>query len=123
LRPNPSWRPRSFNGHQYGRPYHPPVLAGAAFVLSNQILYVKATRRKHRIQYPPFAPDEKISDLKKEKTILDSTEDQSHQDHHLIHYTPLVLRERLILVRLGIDTSIPSWFAFDLIFNYCGLLR
>jgi hypothetical protein len=51
---------------------------------------------KNTTQQPPFSPEQKISDLKKETTILDSTKDQSHQDHHLIHYTPLVQREREI---------------------------
>jgi hypothetical protein len=80
---------------------------------------------KNTTQQPPFSPEQKISDLKKETTILDSTKDQSHQDHHLIHYTPLVQRERerFIPVRLGIEPSIPSWFVFYLIFNYCGFLR
>jgi hypothetical protein len=40
---------------------------------------------KNTTQQPPFAPEQKRSGLKKEKTILDSAEDQFHQDHHLIH--------------------------------------
>jgi hypothetical protein len=54
----------------------------------------EAEGMKNKTQEPPFASEQRRSNLKKEKTNLDSIDDQPHQDHHPIHYISLVLRER-----------------------------